>query len=234
VIVVPLLDSVFKKKKLGQSGLASIAMALSGVALIQLGPSMFAQQPAASSLPSSLLANLPTLSQVGIQHHALVSVGDLFCLGQALFFGIGYWRLETASGKYPNQAGRITAGQLLAVAAGSIAFLIGHDGLPAWEMALSWLQNPFVIQAALWTGLGSTALALYMETVALKSVSATELTMLMTSVSVFGSAFAYVTMGEVLPPIGMFGGALILAGCGLSALQGGEENSTNGELEELA
>jgi len=172
--------------------MASIAMAVGGVAMLQLGPSHHAE---------SLLT---------------ATHGDLFCLAQALFFGIGYWRLESASVQYPDQTGRMTAGQLLAVAAGSILFWLGSGDGASLAQLQTWLTDPFILASLGWTGLVSTALALYMEAVALKVVSATELTVLMTSVSLWGSAFAYVTMGEVLPPIGMLGGLAILTGCVLS------------------
>ncbi len=53
----------------------------------------------------------------------------------------------------------------------------------------------------------------YLETVALKVVSATELTLLMTTTSLWGAAFAFVALGEVLTPSGMVGGLLIMGGC---------------------
>jgi drug/metabolite transporter (DMT)-like permease len=86
------------------------------------------------------------------------------------------------------------------------------------------LTDGFIVKTIIWTGLFSTALALYLETVALKVVSATELTVLMTSVSLWGSAFAYVTMGEMLDRLGLLGGLLILTGCVLSST-GGSPNA---------
>ena len=53
------------------------------------------------------------------------SSGNVFCLAQALFFGIGYWKLEDESTDYPVQAGHITVEQLGAVALGSLLFLLG-------------------------------------------------------------------------------------------------------------
>lgn len=202
VIVVPLLDNFFKSKQLGAKGMGSIALAIAGVAALQLGPAL--------------------LNSGG--DVALMESGDWFCLAQALFFGIGYWRLESTSSKYPNQAGRITAGQLLAVAAGSLAYVFaGPEHLPTMHELQGWLTDGFIVKSLLWTGLISTAMALYLETVALKVVSASELTILMTSISLWGSAFAYVTMGETMAPIGMLGGFMILSGCILSSTTAGDE-----------
>ena len=157
-----------------------------------------------------------------------INAGDWFCLGQAFLFGIGYWRLEHKSSQFPHQAGRITVGMLGGVAAGSTAYaaVSQHGSLPSLQTLQGWLGDPFTVGALGWTALISTALALYLETVALKAMSATELTILMTSVSLFGSGFAYLTMGETMSPIGMVGGLMILAGCVFSSLGGSGSGTT--------
>lgn len=202
--MVPLLDSLWKGKQLGIKGISSVLMAIVGVGLLQLGPSIVARSPVA------------------------ITPGDVFCLGQAILFGIGYWRLEEVSNKHATQAGRITMGQLLGVALGSVVFCGMTSGIPTVAQLEGWLSSKFILGALAWTALVSTALALYLETVALKAVSAAELTILMTSVSLFGSAFAYMTMGEIMSPIGMAGGLLILGGCVLSSL-GGKARPLEGE-----
>mmetsp|Transcript_4310 Transcript_4310/g.12322 ORF Transcript_4310/g.12322 Transcript_4310/m.12322 type:complete len:650 (+) Transcript_4310:362-2311(+) len=189
VVVVPLLDAAIKNKLLKKQDVIAIGLASLGVGLLELGPT-------------------------GIS----VSLGDLFAFGQTIFFGIGYWRLEDVSQKHPTQPGRITVGQLGGVAAGSVLFAIVEaqikQGVPIpIDQWMAWFSDPFIVASLMWTGLISTAMALYLETVALKVVSATELTLIMTSVSLWGAAFAYVTMGEMLSTTGMVGGLLILTGC---------------------
>ena len=193
VIFVPLLDSFFRGKTLGPKGIGSVFTALAGVALLQFGP--------------SLGENLS------------ISSGDKFSLAQALFFGIGYWRLESISSSFLDQAARITVGQLVTVAIGAISCCLLAGDMPSLELLQQWWANEFIVKTLLWTGLISTALAMYLETVALKVVSANELTVIMTSISLWGSAFAYFTMGEVLAPVGMLGGLLILSGCVLTVTQ---------------
>ncbi|CAB9501634.1 EamA-like transporter family [Seminavis robusta] len=197
VIIVPILDSLFRGKRLGLQGFSSVAFALLGVGMLELGPAMASGKV------------------------IRVTRGDAYCLAQAIAFGIGYWRLEHVSTKYPAQAGLITVGQLVGVALGSTLFCVLMQQFPTLVQLQGWLSNGFTVAAMVWTALISTALALYLETVALKTISASELTILMTSVSLFGSAFAYLTMGETMPPIGMLGGLLILLGCISSALGGG-------------
>lgn len=196
-----MLDALFKGKALSPRGIGSVALAIGGVGLLNLGPT-------SQQLTTAATANF-------------FSIGDAYCLLQALFFGIGYWRLESASVRYPDESVRLTAGQLAAIAAGSIVYWLVADGGGLLEnvtqLVAFVVRDPFVWKALVWTGLFSTALAIYLETVALRVVSATELTVLMTSVSLWGSAFAYVLTGEVLPVVSMVGGLLILTGCILTA-----------------
>uniref|UniRef100_A0A7S3L6W3 EamA domain-containing protein n=1 Tax=Amphora coffeiformis TaxID=265554 RepID=A0A7S3L6W3_9STRA len=199
ILVVPVLDMAFKGRPLGLPGAISISLAMFGMGLLQLG-------------------GMDRLSE------SAFSLADVFCACQAIFFGIGYWRLENGAGKFPGQAGRITMGILLGVAFGAFSYSMLMGIVPPPEaIVLTLYHMPMLTASLLWTGLGSTAFALYLETVALKAITATELTILMTSVSLWGSAFAYVTMGETLTPIGMAGGAMLLGGCLVSSLMGEKE-----------
>jgi drug/metabolite transporter (DMT)-like permease len=145
---------------------------------------------------------------------------------QTLFFGIGYWRLESVSHAHPHHAARLTVGQLAAVAGGAILyalteFSLGHVHATVDEL-FEWMGDPFILGTLAWTGLICTALALYLETVALKVVSAQELTLLMTTISLWGASFAYIGIGEVMSPAGMVGGLLIMAGCVLGNITPGK------------
>jgi len=184
----------------------SVVLAMSGVALLQLGPSL---------LSSSASVAAP-----------LWSTGDWWCAAQALFFGIGYWRLEAASLKFPTESPRIIAGQLVTIAVGATAYWLVTSANISLPQLQAWFSDPFVWKTVMWTGLITTALSHYLETVALRVVAASELTVIMTSISLWGSAFAYFTMGEVMTPIAMMGGLSILAGCLLTSTAGSEENTT--------
>ena len=172
------------------------------------------------------------LLELGPEGDLKFSWGDIYAMGQTFCFGIGYWRLEAVSHQHSHQSGRLTVGQLGGVAAGSTLFallemIFEEDGFPSIEQWVDWLGDYFILGALIWTGLVSTALALYLETVALKVISASELTLIMTSVSLWGAAFAYVTLGEVLSPIGMFGGVLIMIGCALGNLSPPSSSSSS-------
>jgi len=217
VVVVPILDIVFKGRRIDGQTVGSVMLAIAGVALLQLGPSLLD----ATMIPGSS--------------------GDLLCWAQAIFFGVGYWRLENASTNFPEHDGRIMVGLCSAVSLGTLIYAAtplsgpSMSGAELYEASKEWFVDPFLMGAIFWTGLISTALAIYMETVALKVVSASELTILMTSVSLWGSAVAYFSMGEVLSPIGWVGGLMILSGCVLNAIPLGanEASTANEETAEI-
>ncbi|KAL3904493.1 MAG: hypothetical protein SGILL_010046 [Bacillariaceae sp.] len=188
VIVVPILDALLKGKILHRKEIAAVGLACLGVGLLEVGPK-------------------------GL----IITPGDVMAFMQTIFFGIGYWRLEAVSHAHPHQSARVTVGLLAAVATGATIYALTELGLGHLDVSVDlfveWMGDPFILAALAWTGLIATALALYLETVALKVVSATELTLLMTTTSLWGASFAYVTIGEVLSPTGLMGGLMIMAGC---------------------
>jgi drug/metabolite transporter (DMT)-like permease len=150
---------------------------------------------------------------------------DLYCLAQSLFFGFGYWRLERVSTSYPDYSLRSTVGQLQAVAIGAIVYSVfvakdlSFSTMLNWPDSLQfWLHDEFIVEGLLWTGIVSTAFAMYLETIALNIVTATELTILMTTTSLWGAGFSYWQLGDTLSAPGWVGGILILTGCLITSL----------------
>jgi drug/metabolite transporter (DMT)-like permease len=191
VVVVPLLD-VLNGKNLLSREIVGIVLAVLGVGILELGGSD------------------------GVTAMAL-SHGDLLSLLQPLAFGMAFWRMEKAMKKYPQQANRSTAAQLLAVFTMS-AIYGNYVGFPESSVILNWLQDPHIVMALIWTGCITTALTVYMETIALKTLSAAETTLIFSTEPIWGAACASVVVGEQLGVGSFLGGALILAGCLISNL----------------
>lgn len=200
VVTVPLLDVATGKRLKTKEVIGALA-AVVGVALLELGGGDIA--------------------------HGL-SYGDICSLIQPLAFGLGFWRMEAAMQRFPEQASRTTAAQLLAVFAASAAY-------GAWSLDMStlgtaypwmeWMNNPSILFSLFWTGVITTAATVYMETLALKTLSAAETTLIFSTEPLWGTAFAAAVMGEQLGWDAAIGGVLILAGClysnlGLSGIQG--------------
>ena len=119
--------------------------------------------------------------------------------------------------KFPTEAMKLTASQLSVIALTSLAFFIatsgGISGLPDLSQVVEWLTNPVILGVVCWTGLVTTALTVYMETIALKTLSAAETTMLLSAEPIFGGACAAVVLGEQFGIGGFIGAAMVLGGC---------------------
>jgi drug/metabolite transporter (DMT)-like permease len=188
VVVVPLLDMLLGKF-ITKSQLVGLVLAMAGVALLELGGATEFTQ------------------------------GDMVSFIQPLAFGMGFWRMEQAMHKFPDQANRSTAAQLLAVFVASAMFCsITDPGVLTIPNIQLWLQDRMVVAGLLWTGCVTTALTVYMETIALQTLSAAETTLILSTEPLWGTAFAALIMGEQLGMNSGVGAAMILVGCVVSNL----------------
>ena len=196
VIIVPMLNFM-TGKKISSKTLFGAFAAFVGVVLLELDT---------LSVDSLMVSN-----------DQFVSDGDIYTLLQPLFFAIGFFRMEHAMKKYPAEAKKLTAIQLVAVALVSICSCIiystGTSGLPTLDDISIWICDGMLLKSILWTGLINTALTIYMETVALKSLSAMETTILLSTEPLFGSIFAGLILGESFGYSGALGAVVITMGC---------------------
>lgn len=144
-----------------------------------------------------------------------IGSGDIVSLVQPLAFGIGFWRMEAGMRRFPEEATRITAAQISAVfvASSIYTFFVSGEPLPVISQIEGWLTDPMIFGALFWTGCITTALTVYMETLALKTLSAAETTMIFSTEPLWGAAFASLVVGEHLGLGAGMGAALILSGC---------------------
>lgn len=193
VVTVPFLDFL-SGKKLSSRKIIGAAMAVLGVAFLELDG----------------------LSDGFDVNSSLVSVGTLFSLVQPVAFGLGFWRMEHYARKHPSEGMKVTVSQVTSIATLSMCTLIatlGMEGIPNISQVTSWLTNPTILLAILWTGCVTTALTIFIETQALKVLSAAETTMLYSFEPLFGASFASFVLGETFGVGGYTGAALVLAGC---------------------
>jgi len=200
VVIVPVINFLSGKKILQREVLGAI-LAVVGVGFLELDGTTLAAGENAFHLGS----------------------GDLLSLVQPLTFGIGFWRMESAMRRFPHDAKKVTAAQLLATFVISTLYCFisskNLDGLPEISQILSWISDPMILGALFWTGLITTGFTVYLEALALKTLSAAETTMLFSTEPLFGAVFAAAVMGETFGEGGLVGAALILGGCVFSNLE---------------
>ena len=205
VVTVPLLEFASGKKLLSREWIGAI-LAVVGVAILELGGANSSHQ---------------------------LTTGDLCSLVQPLAFGVGFWRMDRGMKAFPKEAARSTAGQLFAIFLASGAYCAWSTGEPSSFPWHDWITNPALLFSLFWTGVITTALTIYMETKALKTLSAAETTLIFSTEPLWGTAFASVVMGEQLGMNAAVGGLLILFGCVFSNLgMNGIRKLMNGETSD--
>ena len=199
VVIVPILDYIWGKPLLRRQVVGAVLAAM-GVYALEMG-------------------GTETLNS-----------GDIMSLMQPIMFGLGFWRMEAAMEKYPTEAGRLAASQLLAVFLVSASYLTcwspvsgfsvsdACHALPSTTEVMTWLHDPKILGALLWTGIVTTAFTIWMETLALKTLSAAETTVIFSTEPLFGAAFASVVAGDSLGSCAAVGAAFIIGGCLVSGL----------------
>lgn len=200
VIVVPILDQLFSSKKGKDSFLVTLLpaiLAVFGVAALELG---------------------------GIEKPG---VGDLWACLQPLFFGLGFWRVESHMRKATCEGDpQAFTGAMMATISTLSLFWVAHDfiGFPLQKdgisQALGSIYSQFsnlndwrVVAAVFWTGVVTTALTQLAENFAMKQLTASESTIIFSTEPLWGTAFAAVALNE---PIGWntaVGAVLIMSAC---------------------
>lgn len=210
-LTVPILDYIWGKKLLQRQVIGAILAAVGVFAL-----------------------------EMGGERTTSITNGDWESLVQPIVFGLGFWRLEAAMEKYPTEAGRLASAQLVTVFLVSLVYYLAcPDNLlpflgelssdmgdvcnvmPTGDKIISWLLDPQIVGMFVWTGIVTTAFTIYMETLALKTLSAVETTLIFSTEPLFGAAFAAIVANEVFGLPDAIGAAFIILGCVVSGMDVG-------------
>jgi drug/metabolite transporter (DMT)-like permease len=187
VVVVSLLDFVTGKALLPRQWMGVI-LAVLGVGYLEMGADQSFQS---------------------------MTSGDALSLIQPFAFGLGFWKMEKAMQRYSDHTARMTAAQLMAVFFVSVAYALVTLDFDA-ILSFPWLEWSFdtrLMLSLLWTGVVTTALSIYMENLALETLSATETTLIFTTEPLWGTAFAVMVMGEQFGLNAAVGAGLIVTAC---------------------
>jgi len=164
------------------------------------------------------------------------TIGDLLSFAQPIGFGLGYLQLEELMKKKPEAALPVSAIKLIVVAFASLLFfefsplLLDQpqqqqqmDVVSAlWPPRIPDFQPIFSSTTALggilYTGLITTALALWIESIAFKRVPATDASIILTTEPLFAAGAGALALGETFGMSDYIGATLIIGACILAVL----------------
>jgi len=152
-----------------------------------------------------------------------ISWGDLLCVVSAIFFGVHKVRMEGVTMRFPDDTEALTGLQIAVVALGSLLWEApevtevlrggGPAGLAHFVAGLPWA-------AAVYMGVATTALTLWMEARAMKVVSAPMAALIYSSEPLWGVSLSFLVLGERWGSTGWVGAALILGSSVASQITG--------------
>mmetsp|Transcript_22812 Transcript_22812/g.54987 ORF Transcript_22812/g.54987 Transcript_22812/m.54987 type:complete len:508 (-) Transcript_22812:75-1598(-) len=192
------------------------------------------------------------------------TVGDLICFAQPIGFGMGYLQLEELMKKEPSAALPVSAIKLAVVAAAACLFFESSPHAAAVGLAANVdvdsvvegakqtiggmgfqipdfspiLASPVAMGAIAYTGLVTTSLALWVESVAFQRVAATDASIILTTEPLFAAAISAALVGETFGASDAVGAFFIVGAC-IYAIRMGDneevcdEETKTCELEEL-
>jgi drug/metabolite transporter (DMT)-like permease len=154
------------------------------------------------------------------------TTGDLISFAQPIGFGLGYLILEELMAKRPDTALAVSAIKLAVVAIASFAMFeltpLIQNGVDNWSFAIPDFSPIFASKVALggvfYTGLVTTALALWVESKAFAHVPATDASLILTTEPLFAAALAAITLGETFGLSDYAGASLIIGACIMATL----------------
>ncbi|XP_029127222.1 uncharacterized protein LOC109798993 isoform X2 [Cajanus cajan] len=162
-------------------------------------------------------------------------VGDLLNFLSAVFFGVHMLRTEHISRSISKQKFLPLLGYEICIVVlfSTMWYLLGsgingaQHPFPSswtWKMLRDWMVDfPWI--PAIYTGIFSTGLCLWVEMAAMCDVSATETAIIYGLEPVWGAGFAWFLLGERWGPTGWVGAALVLGGSLAVQIFGTSSNS---------
>ena len=153
------------------------------------------------------------------------TIGDALSFAQPIGFGMGYLLLENLMVKKPEAAYPVTTIKLTVVATAS--FLM-YELSPLVNGATDFafrvpdftpiLDSPLAMGGILYTGLITTAAALWVESIAFAKVPATDASIILTTEPLIAAGIGAVTLGETFGSSDYLGASLIIGACALAIL----------------
>jgi drug/metabolite transporter (DMT)-like permease len=153
------------------------------------------------------------------------TIGDALSFTQPIGFGMGYLTLEELMSKKPEAALPVSAIKLSVVALASLGlFELTPLFNGASDFALAVpdfgpiLSSPLALGGILYTGLVTTAFALWIESIAFAKVPATDASIILTTEPLIAAGFGAIALGETFGNSDYIGASLIVGACAVAVL----------------
>ncbi|KAL3934279.1 MAG: hypothetical protein SGBAC_009968 [Bacillariaceae sp.] len=158
------------------------------------------------------------------------TIGDALSFAQPIGFGMGYLTLEDIMVKKPEAGLPVSTIKLGVV---FLSSLLMYELTPLFSGASDFgltipdispiLSSPMAIGGILYTGVVTTAAALWVESVAFTKVPATDASIILTTEPLFAALIGAMTLGETFGASDYVGATLIVGACAAAVLMGNEE-----------
>lgn len=204
-VVAPMAAAVGlvgERKNISLGTCGSVALAVAGTAVLEIGPTLLSGGELSQSLSG-------------------VNQGDVWCLGTAVGFGLMFARMEHHMEEHSKYVLELTAWQCAVLASAMVGWALvdsGGDlpGLLATAPSYGLKDCAYL----LWTGLFTTAAVLWGETKVMQTVSSTQAGIIFSTEPLFATGFAALLLHEQVGVSEAAGAALIMASCISIVLQG--------------
>lgn len=164
--------------------------------------------------------------------------GDLLSFAQPIGFGMGYLQLEELVRKKPDAGLPISFIKLAMVAMFSYGLFEFYPLLHNEVFSLRIpdftpiLSSPLALGGIAYTGLITTALALWVESIAFKRVPATDASIILTTEPLFAALAGAFTLGETFGVSDYIGATLIIGACALAVLIDDQSTDSKFKIED--
>ena len=161
------------------------------------------------------------------------TVGDALSIAQPIGFGMGYLQLERIMGEKPEAALPVSCIKLMVVALASLGMFelqpllhMSDGGISEALSQISFqvpsfgpiVNSKLALGGILYTGIITTAAALWVESVAFARVPATDASIILTTEPIFAAVAGAITLGETFGTSDYVGASLIIGACVLATL----------------
>lgn len=158
------------------------------------------------------------------------TIGDALSFAQPIGFGMGYLTLEDIMVKKPEAGLPVSTIKLTVV---FLASLLMYELTPLFDGATDFaltipdmspiLASPAAMAGILYTGLITTAAALWVESIAFTKVPATDASIILTTEPLIAASISAIALGERFGNSDYVGASLIFGACALAVIMGREE-----------